>query len=331
MMTRPARISGFTLVELLVVIAVVSLLAGLTLPAVQSAREAARRIACGNHLRQLGLAVNEYVGVFEAYPSPLGDSDVPLSPHQFSLYTQILPQLERDAEYHAINFEAPAWDFYLFDQARGSYQPNSTVMAVSLDVLLCPSDGGGGSPGWTGPANYRANLGTSLFYQPAANEAGPFTIYTVSRPSSVHDGLSQTIAFSEKLRGGVGVMDYQPARASLYPRHMVEDAATTVHLCRFQDSFPPSRSNSAVGLIWFVGSLTQTSYNHFLGPNASEPDCIIGGGFPMGGVTARSLHSGGVSCGYLDGSVRFIRDSISLATWQALGTRAGGEILEDAP
>ncbi len=202
----------------------------------------------------------------------MGASVILRSPHQFSLYTQILPQIGRTVDYNAINFEVPIWDFYLFDQGRGNYAANTTIMAASLTVLLCPSDGGWGDPGWTGHSNYRANLGTSLYYHPGATQAGPFLVHGISRPASILDGLSQTIAFSEKLRGGVGRLDYPPARASLFPQRMVLNPEETIRSCRFQDSFPPARYDNAVGLIWFVGSLTQTTYNHFLGPNASVPD-----------------------------------------------------------
>ena len=330
MTVRFSRPSGYTLVEILVVIAVSSLMAGLLLPAVQSVRASARRVECANHLRQLGLGVNDYVGVFGIYPPSSGSSRIRYELHQFSVYTQLLPYLDRTVEYHAINFEVPAWDFYLFDHARGSYQANRTVMSATLDVLLCPSDGGWGGLGWTGHANYRANLGTSLHDRPSPTEAGPFAVYEICRPASIHDGLSQTVAFSEKLRGGLGTTEYQSARDALFPQYLVPDAGETIRLCRFQKSSTP-QSFGEGGLIWFVGTLTQTNYNHFLGPNSSAPDCIVGGGYPMGALAARSLHPGGVSCGYLDGSVRFTRDTVSLATWQALGTRAGNEILEDVP
>ena len=164
--TRKSR-SAFTLIEMVVVISVIALLAMLILPAVQSAREAARRLACANNLKQICIATHSYIDVHNAVPKPTG---APLKGNiriqkQFSVFTQLLPGLDQNALFNSLNFSIGLEDYTIFTP-RGDmlhyYNSNQTSLRASIGALLCPSDGGALAADLAAPGcNYRANLGLS--------------------------------------------------------------------------------------------------------------------------------------------------------------------------
>ncbi len=328
--------SAFTLIECLVVLGIVGLLAALVLPAVQQAREAARRVRCANNLRQIGLATQAYHATFDLFPIPYGMMNQANGRtsmlKSFSIFTQILPQLDQAPLFHACNFEVPHYDPYMKFWVGGSYitrgyESNTTAMATTLDVLLCPSDGGNGDPGWTGGSNYRANLGTEMSY---SSVNGPLmnSLRFVSA-AATRDGLSNTVAFSEKLRGRVDGTVLDPrtdiiAVGLLGLNISVEKARAA---CGSQRGMPRGFV-TATGLCWFTGTLTHTCYNHTLTPNSTIPDCTASASAPIDGLMgARSNHPGGVHAAMADGSVRFIRDTIAQETWSSLGSCASGEVV----
>jgi hypothetical protein len=248
---------------------------------------------------------------------------------EYSYLTHILPQLDQGALYAALNFEVALQDPYLFDfaahLARGG-PANRTVLGTSLAGFLCPSDGGAGPPGWTGAVNYRASIGADLWYEQPGSTGGPFGGQSCVGARDVLDGLSATVAISEKPRGRVGGKGLRP-RTDIYDLTRLGDFATVegaYALCRDQ-RFPPIILSPASGLSWGVGSLAHTCYNHVHAPNSRVPDCAERLSPIAGLVGARSDHPGGVQTARADGSVQFVTDAIDRATWRALGTRAGSE------
>ena len=319
---------GFTLIEALVATAIISILVALALPAVVAARESMHRAECAANMRQLAIAVSSYLNVHNAYPSPVGVGTKRKGHRYFSLFSQILPQLDNNLSYNSINFSTPLEDFYLDGSLSPENEENRTALSTTINIFLCPSDNGLGSCPWTGPANYRVNLGTTWRSTGPEAKLGPFVAFRSTSPSSIRDGLSNTIGFSEKLRGGNVGTTYIPMRSALFPAHLLPDIELTLARCKQQPLDPPPAYN-LLGLSWLIGSLTHTCYNHTLTPNSRIPDCLIRGFFPPAGLfPPRSLHPGGVNAAFLDGSVRFLRETMDVNTWQALGTAAGGEISE---
>jgi prepilin-type N-terminal cleavage/methylation domain-containing protein len=329
-----SRRSGFTLIETLVAIGLVGLLVALALPAVQQAREAARRASCLNNLRQIGLAVQAYEASFGVYPTNVGNPETGgrgpsgfLFPKNYSVFTQLLPQLDQVPLYNAFNFQVPLLSPYhpaAGGQFRWGIEVNRTVLAAKLTILVCPSDGGGaGGPGWTGGVNYRVNLGTDRWHL----AQGPLSDMRQYRSgAAVTDGLSYTVAFSERLRGGNEAKRLDPRRAMIIgglgaPYSADESLAACIAQRGAPRGFFPF-----AGLAWAAGDHGQTCYNHILEPNSTVPDCILAPTAGAGIVGARSNHPGGVHTALADGSARWVSNTITRQTWRALGTRAGREI-----
>jgi len=335
--TRTWRTEGFTLVELLAVIGISGLLIALALPAVQQAREAARRTQCGSNFRQLLLAFHGYHGDFNVFPSASG---MPLYPwgerepadglfmKQFSGFTRVLPYLDQVMLYSAVNFAVACQDPYFHynagEAARGA-EANSTAMATTVDVLLCPSDG---APGRPAGANYRMNLGTDRWYPLVSDPTcGPLMSYSYAPSAAISDGLSNTAMLGEKLRGRLNGANLRPRTDMvLGGLGLPYTAGESLERCRTLAD-PPEGFFTCAGLTWFVGDLPQTCYNHVIEPNSTVPDCLLSTSNPPVGIFgARSNHSGGVHVGMADGSVRFVTNSIQTDLWGAIGTRAGGEV-----
>lgn len=355
------RRRGFTLIELLVVIAIIGVLIALLLPAVQAAREAARRSQCTNNLKQLGLAVHNYHDVNNCLP--LKD----MHPHAstescgwtLSWPLAILPGLEQRSLYDAWNFSFTTagadWDTAC---SSTSGFANSTVGRVQVATLLCPSDGMSASqkpdPGF-GTMNYYGNLGgpgvintNSGTMIPNGASVTPTEGATYGRGgpvsfAAITDGTSNTALFSEKLTGlGVSPTAFtrnsnQAKRGLFAPSSTVDndtgDAAQALAFIGHCNSVPgnATSASSRSGLSWTKSYPPYTvinAYTHFGAPNsvACSNDNATWGG-PSGSIPPTSNHPGGVNLLLTDGSVRFIKDSVDLQTWWALGTRSGGEIL----
>lgn len=310
---------GFTLIEALVVIAIIGLLAALLLPAAQSAREAARRAGCVNHLKQLGLAFQNYHGVHETFPPGRVRSRVDGLGQVFSGFAMVLPFLEERALYDSINFHLNA------DRGIGGPE-NATARAARIAVFLCPTDTTSISdkPDQA-PTNYQMSVGTR--HGAAENDGALFENSSV-RLASITDGSSRTALLSELARS-----------ETLAANNTIEVA--WLRLTSYEESCEPNRPAraSARGNRWIYGAPNHTMYSHHRPPNDPRPDCR--GGVPFGDrvnaewdrlsldSAARSLHPGGVNVLRCDGSAGFHKNTTHPAVWRGFGTRAGGEILDD--
>ena len=330
---------GFTLLELLVAIGIVGLLVALLLPAIQQARGASRRSWCANNLRQMGLAFHNYESAFTTFPSACGMPNYANAPlrspivnmKQYSAHSRILPYLEANSLFNSLNFEVGDVDQYLFPTSAAvlGAASNQTAMATRVGAFLCPEDGSGEGPGWSGGNNYRVNLGTersNTFRNSADN--GPLMSYRCTSTADITDGLGSTAMLSEKLRGRLDDPRSNP-RTDMFDANVGSPFTPleAVVNCRIQLG-GMGRFHTSAGLSWAVGTLSHTCYNHMSGPNSTIPDCIVPStNPPVGLFGARSDHPGGVNVLMADGSVRFVSTFIQNQVWNALGTRAAGEVI----
>jgi prepilin-type N-terminal cleavage/methylation domain-containing protein/prepilin-type processing-associated H-X9-DG protein len=321
---------GFTLIELLVVIAIIAVLIALLLPAVQSAREAARRAQCVNNLKQIGLAMHNYHDTNNALP--LGRTLQVGTYRPFSQQARILAFMEQKNVFDSLNF------------SLSSYDPtNVTGAATSVNSFLCPSDPAMQIPpgqvlpgyGWGG-VNYRANEGTSVAMWFGADDTAGVNNGKVAEPNglfyssqliklaSVTDGTSNTAAFSEHVIGdfsnSISTDISDTYRPGTYPANSDEAFAFCL-ATNINDLSLQGYSN--VGAPWTYGYHSTTSYWHSGPPNSRS--CM----YPPSRIstTANSRHPGGVNVGLADGSVRFVKSTVNLQAWRALGTRNLGEVI----
>jgi prepilin-type N-terminal cleavage/methylation domain-containing protein/prepilin-type processing-associated H-X9-DG protein len=336
---------GFTLIELLVVIAIIAVLIALLLPAVQSAREAARRAQCTNNLKQIGLAIHNYEGAFKVYPFGKGIADTiataaGFSYARWSAQSQLLQFIEQGVLYNSINFSlSPATPGMA---GAGNFMPayqqpeNMTACGVvQIATFLCPSDNPPNST-WPGGNNY---LGNQQSWACDLSENYPSTIATDSpmpqgifyylsstTVAKVTDGLSNTAYFSEKIRG----QGTPNPKTDMLVFVNQSSLNATYQACTSLNIMTAPPLTSYQGASWVMGEMCCTLYNHVSTPNTTS---CAGAPFPGNmanmamQVPPSSNHPGGVNVLMGDGSVHFIKNTVNLQTWRALGTRNGGEVI----
>jgi len=336
-----SRSRGFTLIELLVVIAIIAILIALLLPAVQQAREAARRTQCKNNLHNIGLALHNYMDSFKVLPFGKGPSypGVPVYA-RCSQHAMILPYVDQAPLYNTIDFSYPP-------ETPGmggviNFMPpyvsptgiNAVASRAIVPLFFCPSDPANGQ-GWAGQNNYAGNQGGWLCDRSdapgAATDNSPSEVqtgvfYFLSRCSSrdMTDGMSQTAIFSEKLRG-----NGTPApKTDLFVMPHQTSLTDTFNTCQAVNPATATPLTSKWGYSWVMGENCCTQYNHVAVPNSKS---CAGTGFPGSmtnmamQVAPSSYHVGGVHVMMGDGAVNFCSDSVDLGVWRAIGTRGSGE------
>jgi prepilin-type N-terminal cleavage/methylation domain-containing protein/prepilin-type processing-associated H-X9-DG protein len=323
---RASPVAGFSLIEVLVAIAIIGVLIALLLPAVQAAREAARRMQCANNLGQLGLALANYQTAIGCYPFGVGGGGPPGNAAllRWSAQSQLLLYLEQVQLFNAINFSLVPW---LNQPSFGSDPINQTALTTKVSSFLCPSDVDQiNDPLNTAHNNYRANAGTVPCNlqqdcpDPTGRNTGIFWFQSAVRPSGVTDGLSNTAAFSERCLGSPQSPD---ALADYYFADFTVATCSTAGPLVSPRLTDPSEWS---GTRWADGNSLYTRYQHILTPGL--PSCLLGGPQDFDSptlVTATSRHPAGVNLALADGSVRFVKSSINSQVWTALGTVAGGE------
>lgn len=324
---RAYRARGFTLIELLVVIAIIAILVALLLPAVQQAREAARRTSCKNNLKQLALALHNYQSTHNVFPpGGLG------YPYVWSAHAQLLPYVEQAGLKDLLDYSVPplnAFNNGSFDAAIVGR--NDEAARQRLPLLTCPSDQDAVPASIYGGISYPACAGSGV-NGPGTADDGSITnadgiIYSRSRKTfkDVIDGASNTVAFGEHL---LGDGDDSPPNGDDYRHRVIQLSMGTQTTPAACDTGSAPAWSGQRGAKWINGHLADTMYNHWYGPNAGLPDCH--NGFHNSALTsARSAHSGGVQVALVDGSVRFVSDRVDLAIWRGVATRFGREVVSN--
>lgn len=318
--------SAFTLVELLVVIAIIGILVGLLLPAVQAAREAARRMECSNNLKQYGLATLNFESSMKTFP--FGSAR---TPKKRTMFVDLFPYLEKSTISAIYNFNTDALlppnviqfgATHTFpDGTTGTWE--RAALAQLSATLRCPSD-----PGASNSAFYKADN----YYRVRGSYVGCFGRYRVDP--------------SQPLQSYVGVFRTQSsASGSHFKAHSFRDIADgSSNTLMFSEILLPisETARDSRGDVFNNGGerfgfMTETTPNtsaldfpHECGPGASQPSrnlpCLPSAAQGIF-IAARSKHSGGVNTCRVDGSVAFVSNNIDLSTWRALGTIGWGEVL----
>lgn len=333
---------GFTLVELLVVIAIIGILVGLLLPAVQAAREAARRMQCSNNVKQLALAFHNYESAHKRFPPFASKSGSGALWQGYSAFSQILPVIEQ-APLHA-NLTAASNNFYSFYYADNAQL--SPVRATKVPAFICPS-----APSWpqsgtnhttNGPGcNYGVSYGASIVWNVASSQNGAFRADLPVRIGELTDGTTNTLFLSEHLSGDNNsgfLMRGQTSEVktgSAFPNaaaYPTLEYPSEGDLNTFGTACQAAAAHlSTNGAQWLSPLPTQTALNTVAPPNWRFPNCqtnASGYASDRNGVyTARSMHTGGVNAGMGDGSVRFVSQSIDTKVWQFTGGRNDGQVI----
>ncbi len=327
---------GFTLIELLVVIAIIAILIALLLPAVQQAREAARRTQCKNHLKQVALAIHNYESSFTMLPPSvcldLGPA-VTGNNGAWSIHGRILPYLDQASLQNLVD-PTIAWDFQL------------AINGIKIPVYSCPSDPNSERIRDTGvgrpllfPTTYGFVYGTWFVFDPVTKTTGDgaFAPNARHRMASFTDGTSNTMMVAEvkawtpyRRNGGPGAaaipttstwatvvasgMEFKDTGHTEWPDGRVHhEGVTTV----FGPNAQVGCSNGAVNYL-------ECDYNSW-----QEGKNGLTGSPTYAAITSRSFHEGMVQAAMMDGTVRAISENIDLGIWRALGTRAGGEVVSE--
>ena len=344
MISSRSRFRGFTLVELLVVIAIIGVLVALLLPAVQAARESARRTECLNNLKQLAVGTHNYHDTQNYFPAGRTTQDsAGRSMHSWSAHARLLPYIEESAAFDLVDFRA---------------SPTLAAKTTHIDTFVCPSEvtdrmvnSGNGThqAGW-GRVNYKSCAGSDVGTMiggspPQEKNNGVFRTNEWIRFPDITDGTTHTCLFAEAVLGDgdVNVVevpgDWLAIAMSNKTRKQVYDACVALNpknLSTDPALTGSSKQIAASGRNWVWGNYIPNRYNHVMPPNtqscgrfsgSSRMDASVND--RGGATTASSRHQGGINVALADGSARYIDERIQINVWWALGSINGGEPIPD--
>ena len=320
---------AFTIIEVLVVISVIGILAALILPAVQAARESARRMSCANNMRQIGIAMYAHQTAKKNLPAgsiarPLpGVRGAPWSFFRWSALATLSPYLENTAAYNSLDLTKP-----LYNVGFGVTAENVAGAKVVVPTFLCPSDTLRILNPKFGPTNYAFCTGTGIDGGTPIKTDGVFYVNSQTKLSDISDGTANTIALSESILGEAGPQARDPKTGYRFTFVAPLTDANCANVLTWNYTDPR-------GFSWVNGEYRNGLYNHYYMPNSSTADCMsakIGGGpevnfTPFGWKTARSLHRSGVNVLKADGSTAFLSEDITPEVWRATATRKGSDLV----
>jgi prepilin-type N-terminal cleavage/methylation domain-containing protein len=344
----PAEPRGFTLVELLVVIAIVATLIGLLLPAVQGAREAARRTACATNARQLALAVLNFESAKRHFPPSMihkPGTTFTSNNGSWSVHGRIMPYIEEGASAVKVNMEQ-AWDDGFTTGTPDPTKNWATVRQLRITTFACPSDANNVSRTKSGvtyvyPHTYGFNFGTWFVYDPATGAGGDGAFHPNSKFKSgaFGDGMSKTLCVAEVKAFTPYVRNTSDPGGTYPPGSPPADPAVMSGLATGASSSDQKLGTGHTE--WPDGRVHHAGFTTVFPPNTRVPHTV--GGIThdfdfnsrqegssatqktFAAITSRSHHKGLVTVSMLDGSTKAVNDEIDGAVWRALGTRAGGE------
>ncbi len=344
---------AFTLVELLVVIAIIGVLVALLLPAVQAARESARRSRCLNNLKQLALAAHNFESTNKTLPSFTAKLSADNSfrlPGRFLLF----PYLEQAGRFSQLDFDDP------LTQPSGPAPGTNKVMGAygDIPVFMCPSNL---SPGNVhnapeprhGRVSYFCNIGRTadvsdtngqfggvFYWQSRTIILGKANVPDGVRMAEITDGASNTAMYAESIRSTLGLNQQVGTFGDVVESNLADPRTATFAILAADPLNRPSicltgtAGYRARGTIPLQINVPNNAYNHTLAPNDRGRDCWqpahgYGTDVSLGHFAARSFHPGGVLVAMADGAVRFVSNNVDLPTWRRVGARADGESLSD--
>lgn len=331
-----AKRRGFTLIEVLVVIAIIGILVSLLLPAVQQAREAARRSSCRNNFKQIGIALHSYIDSNRFLPPSFVTTparNAAGTGASWSVHARLMPHLEQASAFGRIDL---AVDWHA--------QVSTGITSFRVPGYHCPSDPNdsirtlNGAP-YVAPTTCAFNMGSWMVYDPRTGQTndGAFTVNGSVRPAGFTDGMSNTLAAAE-------VKAYQAyVRNTADPGSAIPSGTTRFSAVSGQRKLGMDVKQNTGHSVYPDGRVHHTGFTTVFTPNTFVPYAFNGDTYDIdfnsqqegrsatrrtyAAVTSRSYHTGGVNVLLADGSTRTISDNISLSIWRSLGTRGGGEIL----
>ncbi len=332
--------SGFTLIELLVVIAIIGVLVAILLPAVQQAREAARRSSCQNNLKQIGIATHSYLETFGLFPPSACVNNTSSSNGSWSIHGRLMPYMEQSNLYNKIDL-AVSWSNF------------PVISGFRVPVYACPSDAKSGKARDTGsgfmllPTSYGFNFGTWFVYDPATNRGGDGFTYPNSNlnTGAFTDGTSNTLLASEVHTWQAYTRNGGPPGLPSPPVPGTPGEVAVIADSGIKDRLQPATADGTGHTEWANGHCHHSGFTTTLTPNSvvnyvysgvtynadfnsrQEGSSTSAPSYAV--LTSRSFHPGLVNSVLADGSVRTFSDNISLEIWRGLGTRANKEMLGD--
>ena len=327
------RKRGFTLIELLVVIAIIAILIALLLPAVQQAREAARRTQCKNNLKQIGLALHNYESTHSILPAGTFNASGSGISNNASPIPMLLPYIEQGNAYALFDFNVDLNGAVVNQAARQQMMPmfNCPSHPNTAPFILTGTQ----CPNGCGTTTYAQSLGANANY---ASNNGPFGRRYGAKFRDFTDGMSNTAMFGEiRLGPSTGSGNTTGVLAVTNPMYYntatalpfgTWDASTTGDTIAVAACDNAATTNYLYrGKQYYRGIVVTTYYSHTLTPNSRRHDCVRDTGLDRAHLAVRSYHVGGAHVVMGDGGVRFASDNIDEGVWRSIGSKSGGEVI----